>query len=159
MVYVTSGMSLHALQFIHFPSPSPRSQTYSTKINLQLSQKDGQTIEWIFIDAGAFTGNLQPRPLLDLAVGAGPGRDHAPSRVTQDENCKPYVNIYITDSCPTVCDPIDCSPAGSSMGILQARILVWVVLLSSRGSSQPRDRTQVDSLPSEAPGKPTVSKP
>ena len=46
MVYVTSWVSLHTLQFIHFPYPSPMSQTYSTKqINLQLSQEDGQTIE------------------------------------------------------------------------------------------------------------------
>ena len=46
------------------------------------------------------------------------------------------------------------------MGILQARILEWVAMPSSRGSSQPRDQTQastlqVDSLPSEPPGKPT----
>ena len=41
-----------------------------------------------------------------------------------------------------------------STGILQARILVWVAMLSSRGSSQPRDQTQGDSLPSEPPGKP-----
>ena len=43
-----------------------------------------------------------------------------------------------------------------SMGILQVRILEWVAIPSSRGSSQPRDRTQVskvDSLPSEPPGK------
>ena len=44
------------------------------------------------------------------------------------------------------------------MGILQARILKWIAMSSSRGSSQPRDRTQVaalevDSLPSEPPGK------
>lgn len=87
MVYVTSCVSLHTLKSILFPSPSPRSQTYGTnEINLQLSQEDGQTIEWIFIDPEAFTGNLHPRPLPDLAVRAGPGRDHAPSRVTQDEN-------------------------------------------------------------------------
>ena len=46
-----------------------------------------------------------------------------------------------------------------SMGILQARILEWVAMSASRGSSQPRDRTrsptlQVDSLPSELPGRP-----
>ena len=45
------------------------------------------------------------------------------------------------------------------MGILQARILEWVAMLSSRGSSQPRDQTQVsgiagDYLPAELPGKP-----
>ena len=39
-------------------------------------------------------------------------------------------------SCPTLCDPTDCSPPGSSVpGILQARILEWVAMPSSRGSS------------------------
>ena len=47
-------------------------------------------------------------------------------------------------SCQTLCDPIDCSPPGSSVrGILQARILEWVVISFSRGSFQLRDRTQV----------------
>ena len=63
------------------------SQTYSTKqINLQLSQEDGQTIEWIFIDPEAFTGNGHPRSKQNLAVGAEPDRDHAPSGVTQGES-------------------------------------------------------------------------
>ena len=40
--------------------------------------------------------------------------------------------------------PMDCSPPGSSIhGILQARIMEWVAISSSRGSSHPRDRTQV----------------
>ena len=44
--------------------------------------------------------------------------------------------------CLTLCDPTDCSPPGSSdHGILQARILKWVAMPSSRGSSQPRDKT------------------
>ena len=44
-------------------------------------------------------------------------------------------------SCPTFCDPMDCSPPGSSVHeILQARILEWVAMSSSRGSSLPRDR-------------------
>ena len=42
-------------------------------------------------------------------------------------------------SCPTLCDPMGCSPPGSSVhGILQARILEWVAMPSSRGSSRPR---------------------
>ena len=42
-------------------------------------------------------------------------------------------------SCPTLCDPMDCSPPGSSVyGILQARILEWVVMPSSKESSQSR---------------------
>ena len=47
-------------------------------------------------------------------------------------------------SCPTFCDPMDCSPPGSCVHwILQARILDWVAMLFSRGSSQPRDQTHV----------------
>ena len=52
--------------------------------------------------------------------------------------------------CPIPCDPMDCSPPGSSVhGIFQARILEWVAISFSRGSSWPRDQThwQVDSLP------------
>ena len=45
-------------------------------------------------------------------------------------------------SCPALCSPMDCSPTGSSVhGILQARILEWLAMPSSRGSSQSRDRT------------------
>ena len=50
----------------------------------------------------------------------------------------------VTQSCPTLCDPVDCSLPGSLVhGILQARILQWVAISFSRGSSWPRDRTWV----------------
>ena len=50
----------------------------------------------------------------------------------------------VAQSCPTLCDPVDCSPPGSSVhGILQARILKWVAMLFSRGSSRHKDRTDV----------------
>ena len=53
----------------------------------------------------------------------------------------------VTQLCPTVCDPIDCSLPGSSVhGILQARILEWVAISFSRGSSQPRDITSISCL-------------
>ena len=64
-------------------------------------------------------------------------------------------------------DPMDCSLPGSSVhGTFQARILEWVAISSSRGSSQPRDQIhslfsllhwQVDSLPLAPPGKPRPS--
>ena len=45
-------------------------------------------------------------------------------------------------SCLTLCNPMDCSPPGSSVhGILQARTLEWVAIPSFRGSSRPRDQT------------------
>ena len=50
----------------------------------------------------------------------------------------------VPQSCPTLCNPVDCSLPGSSLhGILQARILKWVAISFSRLSSWPRDRTQV----------------
>ena len=49
----------------------------------------------------------------------------------------------LLQSCPTLCDLIDCSLPGSSVhGILQARILEWIAIPFSRRSSQPRDQTQ-----------------
>ena len=50
----------------------------------------------------------------------------------------------VVQSCLIIWNPVDHSPPGSSAhGILQARILEWVAISSSRGSSQPRDQTQV----------------
>ena len=52
------------------------------------------------------------------------------------------VKVLVTQSSPTLCNPMDCSLPGSSVhGILQARILEWVTIPFSRGSSQPRDHT------------------
>ena len=49
--------------------------------------------------------------------------------------------------CPALCDPVDCSRPGPSVrGILQARMLEWVAMPSSRGSSRPRERTQVSCI-------------
>ena len=49
--------------------------------------------------------------------------------------------------CPTLCDPMDCSlPDSSVHGIFQARVLEWIAISSSRGSSQPRDQTQVSHI-------------
>ena len=54
------------------------------------------------------------------------------------------VHAKLLQSCPTLCNPVNCSPPGSSVcEILQARIVEWVAMHSSRGSSQPRDGTQV----------------
>ena len=50
----------------------------------------------------------------------------------------------VAQSCPTLCNPVDGSLPGSSVhGILQARVLEWVAISFSRGSSRPRDQTWV----------------
>ena len=49
-----------------------------------------------------------------------------------------FVCVLVKQSCPNLCDPIDYSPPGFSVhGILQARILEWVAISFSRGSSGP----------------------
>ena len=65
----------------------------------------------------------------------------------------------VAQSCLTLCDPMDWNLPGSSIhGIFQARVLEWVAISFSRGSSQHRDRTQVSRIVgrrfmSEPPGK------
>ena len=50
----------------------------------------------------------------------------------------------VAQSCPTLCDPMDCNPPGSSIhGISQAWILEWATIPFARGSSEPRDWTWV----------------
>ena len=55
--------------------------------------------------------------------------------------------LFITQLCLILCNPTDCGPPGSSVhGILQARILEWVAIPFSTGSSQPRDQTRVSCI-------------
>ena len=59
--------------------------------------------------------------------------------------CRVYVKekVLVAQSCPTLCNPMNCSLPGSFVhGILQARILKWVAIPVYRGSSQPKDWTQ-----------------
>ena len=67
-----------------------------------------------------------------------PSRHHACPRKSESE---------VTWSCPILCDPMNCSLSGSSIhGIFQARVLEGVAISISRGSSWPRDRTQVSHI-------------
>ena len=72
-----------------------------------------------------------------------------------------YFLVKIPQLCLTLCHPVDCSPWVSSvLGTLQARILEWVAMPSSRGPSWPKIKPrypalQADSLASEPPGKPS----
>ena len=53
----------------------------------------------------------------------------------------------VAQSCPTLCDPMDWSLSGSSVhGVFQVRILKWIAISFSRGSSQPKNRTQVSCI-------------
>ena len=75
--------------------------------------------------------------------------------------CAKIQSVFlVTKLCLTLCDPMDCSLPGSSVhGIFQARILEWLAISFSRGSSWPRDRTHISCITgrffiTEPPGKP-----
>ena len=58
--------------------------------------------------------------------------------------CEGEVEVLVAQSCPTLCDPMDCSPPGSSVHeISRTRVLEWVASPFSRGSSRSRDWTWV----------------
>ena len=73
---------------------------------------------------------------LNLLINAG--LEQYLVHIKHSINC---FHCLVPQSCPTLCDPIDCSLPGSSVhGIFQVRILEWVAISFSRGSSQPRDQ-------------------
>ena len=73
-------------------------------------------------------------------LGSLPGLGRFPGEKCESES-------EVAQACPTLCDPMYCSPPGSSVhGILQTRILEWVAISFSRGFSRPRDRTQVSCI-------------
>ena len=72
------------------------------------------------------------------------------------------MKVLVAQLCPALCDPMDCSPSGSSVhGIFQARILEWIAMPSSGGLPASGTETespvlQADALLPEPPGKPTL---
>ena len=74
-------------------------------------------------------------------------RDTEGSWWVWDNLCHHSSESEIAQSCLTLCNPMDYSPPGSSIrGIFQARVLEWVAISFSRGSSWSKDRTQVSRI-------------
>ena len=97
------------------------------------------------VGAPEYEGDRQD-PQNSFGVERGP-RAHCPDRGIASCHLRLLfisLKVKVTQSCLTLCDPIDCSPPGSSVhGILQARILEWLAIPFSRGSSWLRNQTQV----------------
>ena len=74
----------------------------------------------------------------------------SPPAIIFSQQCisgKSWVCVLLIQLCLTVCEPMDCSPPGSSVHvILQARILEWTAIPLTKGSSQPTDGTQVSCI-------------
>ena len=93
----------------------------------------------------SYTGKLLS--LRDNYCGKWPSVNHARKSVHFQALLKSYCYCLVSKSCPTLCNPVDYSPPGSSVyGVLQAKILEWVAMPFSRGSSQPRDWIQVSHI-------------
>ena len=69
------------------------------------------------------------------------------AQALRDNSTTGYSDSKVTQSCPTLCNPMHCRlPGSSDHRIFQARILEWVAIFFSRGSSRPRDQTQVSRI-------------
>ena len=105
-----------------------------------------RTVEWAAISSSR--GSSQPRNQTRVSCIA----DWVPMhRFLEEVVFELYVQKWkeseIAQSCPTLCDPMDCSLSGSSVhGIFQARVLEWIAISLSRGSSQPRNQTRVSRI-------------
>ena len=89
----------------------------------------------------SFTGPHRWRAKVNISSAEeSQGNSHTfPRKLCKCHYC---TKVKVAQSCPTLCDPMNYI----FHGILQARILEWVVFLFSKGSSQPRDRTQVSHI-------------
>ena len=118
---------------------------HSTVVNVKLSKLELYS-STAFYNTSTITGTIDNSKIQQKQVG----NDEFGVSTTFVFNIYLYVNVYkvkVTQSCPTLCDPTDCSPPGFSVhGILQARILECIAIPFSRGSSQPRDQTQVSHI-------------
>ena len=114
-----------------------------------------RTLEWVAISFSRWSSWSRDQTHISCIAG-GFFSDWATREILS-------VDVLVTQSCPSLCDPMDCSPPGFSVhGILQVSILEWIAIPFSRGSSQPRDRTLVSCIPGRfftvwATGKPCAT--
>ena len=79
--------------------------------------------------------------------GCGFSSSHVWMRELDYKESWKWKESEVTQSCPTLCDPTESSLSGSSIhGIFQARVLEWIAIAFSRGSSWPRDWTPVSRI-------------
>ena len=132
---MSDSLRLHRLQHVRLPCPSLSPGVCSNPCPLSWNPPEGflYSENWKIQGSSTFSESIS-KPVLVMCV--------------------------FTKSSLTLCDPMDCSLPGSLVhGILQARILEWVAISSSRGSSRPRDQTGVFCLAggfftTEPPGRP-----
>ena len=138
----------------------PRDSTFTPLCSVQGASDCPQVplltyyVQWPELGVGHRTGDQwswnhetpeEKSPCVAESQGAGSPWEHQ-----REATCAQNAGVFnlrvcsVAQLCLTLCDPVDCTPPGSSVhGILQARIPEWVAMPSSRGSSPPRNRTWV----------------
>ena len=121
-------------------SDSTTPWTIANQATLSLGILQARILEWVVMPSSR--GSSQPRNKTCISCIAG--RFITIWATRESLYASKESESEVPQSCPTLCDPMDCSLPGFSVhGILQARGLKWVTISFSRGSSWPRDRTQV----------------
>ena len=123
--------------------------TAALQAPLSMGILQAKRLEWVTIPSPPGDLPNQGIESKSLALQANsllPKPPGKPSKKLEEcVKCCCFFLVLSPKSCLTLCDPMElCSLPGSSVhGIFQARILEWAAISSSRGSSQPRDRTNV----------------
>ena len=125
------------------PDSSVHSIAHSPPDSSVHSISQARILEWVAI---LFSRGSSP-PRDQTWVSCIAGRFFAIWATREAPGYSVKVKVSVTQPRPALCDPMDCSPPGSSVhGILQARILEWVAISLSRGSSRLRDWTWVSHI-------------
>ena len=138
----------HSLNFVQL-LPMVKQENNITLYILQKS--DLPQTNTAGLETRTYTSHVQDLPRLSEkpVTKNGTGVADSPSYVTSLHGVE-WSEVKwseVAQSCLTLCDPMDCSPPASSVhGIFQARILEWVAISFSRGSSRPRGQTWVSCI-------------
>ena len=125
--------------------PLEKGMTYpysKTSYNVSISRMGNLASKRLYNVAGTYFPTFPPSTLILI-----PQPLHLVFFCQTNYSTKSESESEVAQSCPTLCDPMDCTLPGSSIhGIFQARILEWVAISFSRGCSRPRDQTQVSCI-------------
>ena len=107
---------------------------------LDMSWWDGRAL-WLLVASSSVPSSCTPHTCTYLSA---PSLMRCTGDFSHHLTCTMLAVVFVTQSCPALCDPTDCTLPGSSVyGIPQARILEWIAIPFSRGSFWPRDQTRI----------------
>ena len=124
----------------HSPGDLPDLGTEPRSLPLQAHPFPSETME-------QYSAVKRDERLIQLSMWRNPENPTLSERSQTPKAAYCMILSEVAQSCPTLCDSMDCSLPGFSVhGIFQARVLEWVAISFSRGSSQPRNRTRVSCI-------------